>query len=923
MPAHDFSDIGDVLDFDVRRGSITAINAASDTCTVSVGGQSLSGLLFYHCTSTSGLRDNGAINGAARGFRVGDQVLVLKRHDNEVVKVIGHVYGKRRCTMDDPGNYYVFSKAGSDIKITRLDADMKAIGSQMGSDVFTLDPTGETFQFTCKRFSLNIDGEVRDAYFIATSLQITEDAYPGWKTFREANPGFGLCPNTQGDSKITMTDQVWTDLNAVNLKVNSEHGYSPDIGDTWSILGPGEPGDCVANYEQIYTKDGVKKVGDLKVGDVVLSYDLTSKQYCYKPITKIWEKGRLEGKRVGLKNGQHVDVSEGHPMWVRTNQGHSRNGKEISRYEKRYFKDIDLSRWWKRRLPIVKKLPYQVNDIDWLTEDMCFIAGHYLAEGWKEGSHVSSCGHDIVDRILPLLNKAIIPYSEYKNNSGVPCVRYLKSDFKEFLKTLKSNSFDIHLPEKLFHLPENKLMAILDGYWVGDGHNGNYAQKTGCACNKQEVYSTSSYQWATDLQRIGLHLGKSFHVWKQVIHQGIGTKPIYRVAKNDNSHFYHDHGYEGLSEIGIARKHIEDIGLVEMRDFEVEGTHTFIFKNGLVCHQCEDFALTKANELLNLGYPASALHIEAGAIVGPPTRFHAWLVVQTDQGNFALDNNVDQVVLNKLLTCEGKDIVARKRQIGGHWAFVSSYGWSSAAVNTDRLCTYILDPKLNVMYSTKTTNVRFFEKLANGSSVNFSQDNDGIYIAANFVDSGFRVMKITIANGEAVLLSNVSPHPAMGYVNRSGQVVYPGASVWEANATCIVVSEDGYYRYVRAPSIVISLAERWWDHTGVMSSALISDSDDEYIWCEDLTLNYWWLLPENKRGYNYHTPFGETRHNDAPIFMGHIHDTGIMFQSFGWESGGKRAYLNKASVLTALCTQAECTETDYMGLAYIPWTDRL
>jgi hypothetical protein len=43
------------------------------------------------------MRDSGAIEGAAKGFKVGDEVIVLKRYDNTVVKVIGHVDGIRRC----------------------------------------------------------------------------------------------------------------------------------------------------------------------------------------------------------------------------------------------------------------------------------------------------------------------------------------------------------------------------------------------------------------------------------------------------------------------------------------------------------------------------------------------------------------------------------------------------------------------------------------------------------------------------------------------------------------------------------------------------------------------------------------------------------------------------------------------------------
>ena len=36
-------------------------------------------------------------------------------------------------------------------------------------------------------------------------------------------------------------------------------------------------GDCVANYEEIYTPTGLKKVGELKEGDYVTSYDLKKK----------------------------------------------------------------------------------------------------------------------------------------------------------------------------------------------------------------------------------------------------------------------------------------------------------------------------------------------------------------------------------------------------------------------------------------------------------------------------------------------------------------------------------------------------------------------------------------------------------------------------------------------------------------------
>jgi hypothetical protein len=43
------------------------------------------------------LRDNGAIEGAAAGFSVGDEVIVLKKRDDTIIKVIGHTDGIKRC----------------------------------------------------------------------------------------------------------------------------------------------------------------------------------------------------------------------------------------------------------------------------------------------------------------------------------------------------------------------------------------------------------------------------------------------------------------------------------------------------------------------------------------------------------------------------------------------------------------------------------------------------------------------------------------------------------------------------------------------------------------------------------------------------------------------------------------------------------
>jgi hypothetical protein len=99
MPTHDFENIGDVLDFEILKGKITAIDSAADTCTVDAAGSSREALIFYHCKPDSIIRDNGAIEGGAAGFKVDDEVIVMINSDASVIKVIGHIDGIRKCEL--------------------------------------------------------------------------------------------------------------------------------------------------------------------------------------------------------------------------------------------------------------------------------------------------------------------------------------------------------------------------------------------------------------------------------------------------------------------------------------------------------------------------------------------------------------------------------------------------------------------------------------------------------------------------------------------------------------------------------------------------------------------------------------------------------------------------------------------------------
>jgi predicted transglutaminase-like cysteine proteinase len=138
---------------------------------------------------------------------------------------------------------------------------------------------------------------------------------------------------------------------------------------------------------------------------------------------------------------------------------------------------------------------------------------------------------------------------------------------------------------------------------------------------------------------------------------------------------------------------------------QVNGTHAYEPDGGLdnwkilgtgEAGDCEDFALTKADLLLKRGYPASAIRLAAGeteAGLG-----HAWLVVQTTEGEYALDINYTTLQCDESLP-----YTKRQRQTGTLWKSMSIFDSFRDAVyagyDLDRrqpkVWWYIYDPLIN------------------------------------------------------------------------------------------------------------------------------------------------------------------------------------------------------------------------------------
>lgn len=356
--------------------------------------------------------------------------------------------------------------------------------------------------------------------------------------------------------------------------------YIPEKGDHWKI--PTEfindgGGDCLEENTDILIENGIKKIKDIKIGDLVLSYNYISKKYEYKKVVNKWNKGILEGNTIKLKNGHSIIATDEHRFFCRISEENRKS------YKIKKLKDINLNYWCKRQIHCVHLLPEGNVGID---DNLAYIYGVYLAEGFADKKHVriAQDKRDIRGKIEQALNNLDIPYSKSKRIIHA-YYSILKSEIRDKLRKLGSDSFDKQIPPEVLNWNKKSLAKLIEGMLDGDGTDRN---KRWNPDNSLWEFSTSSEQVAKMFNIICRKVYGNCWFYKQGNHQGVGTKPIYRLRYNPKG-LSNKEIFNGISTVSI--KSLEKISNKHYYDIEVEDNHNFVLANsGIVSHNCEDFA---------------------------------------------------------------------------------------------------------------------------------------------------------------------------------------------------------------------------------------------------------------------------------------------------------------------------------------------
>jgi len=422
----------------------------------------------------------------------------------------------------------------------------------------------------------NWEAEVRALFkFVQNAIRYTRDTY-GMDTYRRAirvlQLGMGDC--VAGDTEIIL--------------LNKKTGF-------YEIKPIAELKDCWEEYQ-------------------ALSYDFERERWVFKDILVWLDKGERQVYNVKLYNGWSFRCTAGHKLF--TYEGQSNRKICVRR-----LCDIDLSRAWKRRVVSALKIPSLDVDVD-APDDLLWLIGFYLAEGFKSGSKLSIAQDcplvlwEIKSKVERLGGSARISKREkhaYVNVHSGPV--------KDALAECGNNAFDKRMPWWCLSLDRRKLEVILNAYTRGDSYvprRGRWAEMA------KVIHNTSSDMLAKQLKLMYLILGLPLSAYYQLCHMGAGNRPIWRLIQRIGRQKANNAEIRNGITYNTVRS-VEPVGVQRVYDIVVADTHNFVLLNGVIVHNCDDQVILLGSLLQAVGYPIALKIVDTTDT--PPGFNHIYLLV--------------------------------------------------------------------------------------------------------------------------------------------------------------------------------------------------------------------------------------------------------------------------------------------------------
>lgn len=375
-----------------------------------------------------------------------------------------------------------------------------------------------------------------------------------------------------------------------------DNGYKPQDVTKWNldpdVLIHGSP--CFTGETLVMTKDGLKEIKDITIGDEVLSHDNE-----FHLVKKFFDNGMKDIVKVVTSNCHQIKTTKNHKLYVRqrsyvypvTESGmttrrlfSSPEWKPVSELDNSYFVGYAINQnsiipVWNGVECTRGKTKYIKNDLDMADEGLWYLVGRFLGDGWT--------------KIRKFRNNNTSDNTTHKH-------QFSNKELAAFCNLFGKGTDKKFIPGFVFDMPVNLLTSLLDGYMDSDG------------CCVNGLYKASSVSKKL-IYGIGQLVAKVYHVpfsIRKIKDAENNQSGSYEIAWRPNCTgqiaFYED-GY-----IWSPITKIEELDDMEnVYDIEVETAHSFT-ANGCIVHNCQDWSKNGKN---NVNTGRSILYEETLAII--------------------------------------------------------------------------------------------------------------------------------------------------------------------------------------------------------------------------------------------------------------------------------------------------------------------
>ncbi len=255
-------------------------------------------------------------------------------------------------------------------------------------------------------------------------------------------------------------------------------------------------GKCLATNTPVYTPEGFKQIGDIRVGDLVYSIRGTPTQ-----VLGTFSNGVQETYRVEFTNGEVIETDADHLWYVE---------KSFSNYPKpripwlygdlkttKALYDGALEEGWKF---IPKASPISNAEKDLPIEP--WFLGYWLGNGSKDTVTIT-IGYSEIEELT--LKHPVLLTASKVSDYGKGCKRFYFSGVKSKFRELNL-LFNKHIPEIYFNSSIEQREQLLQGLMDSDGSSTDLDVKVSCR------FSNLNKTLIDDVNRLLSTLGEKSHV---------------------------------------------------------------------------------------------------------------------------------------------------------------------------------------------------------------------------------------------------------------------------------------------------------------------------------------------------------------------------------------------------------------------------